>query len=246
MGWAAISTRGSFPTSRATTTFCWFPPESDLRERLRAAAAHVELLQEPGGALDQAPRPKPAEARVRRPVEVVERDVLGERELEHEPAPLASSGMWPTPASRMRCVLAAREVTPGDREAAALERAQARQRLDELRLAVAVDAGDADDLTGADLERDAAHRVELAIVEHVEILDLEQRLAGHRSGLLDAQENVATDHQARELRLGRTRGGQRLDLLPAPEHRDAVGDLEHLVQLVADEDDRHALARRGS
>ena len=29
---------------------------------------------------------------------------------------------------------------------------------------------------------------------------------------------------------------------PAPEDGDPVGDLEHLVQLVADEDDRHALA----
>ena len=30
--------------------------------------------------------------------------------------------------------------------------------------------------------------------------------------------------------------------LPAPQDGDPVGDLEHLVQLVADEDDRHALA----
>ena len=33
--------------------------------------------------------------------------------------------------------------------------------------------------------------------------------------------------------------------LAAPQHGDAVGDLEHLVQLVADEDDRQALALEG-
>ena len=36
-------------------------------------------------------------------------------------------------------------------------------------------------------------------------------------------------------------GGQRLDLLAAPQHGDPVRDLGHLVQLVADEDDRLAL-----
>ena len=33
-------------TSRAITTFCWLPPESDAARRLRRAAAHVELLQQ--------------------------------------------------------------------------------------------------------------------------------------------------------------------------------------------------------
>ena len=36
---------------------------------------------------------------------------------------------------------------------------------------------------------------------------------------------------------------QRLDELAAPKDGDAVGDLEHLVELVADEDDRQPLAR---
>ena len=37
--------------------------------------------------------------------------------------------------------------------------------------------------------------------------------------------------------------GHGVDLHAAPEHRDAVGDLQHLVQLVADEDDGLALPR---
>ena len=48
---------------------------------------------------------------------------------------------------------------------------------------------------------------------------------------------------SREPRLGGALAGDRLDLLPAPEDRDPVGDLEHLVELVADEDDRQALVR---
>ena len=78
--------------------------------------------------------------------------------------------------------------------------------------------------------------------QHAEVVDLEQRLRGARRRLLDAQEHVAADHQPRELRLRRACGGQRLDLLAAAQHGDAVGDLQHLVELVADEDDRHALA----
>src|SRR5262249_12075363 len=73
------------------------PRENDLllvasRERsvdgLRPAAAHVVLGQQPSRALEDAPRIEPAPARERRLVVVVERDVLGERELEHEAAPL--------------------------------------------------------------------------------------------------------------------------------------------------------------
>ena len=74
-------------------------------------------------------------------------------------------------------MLAPRQSAAGDAKVAARDRAQPGQRLDELGLAVAVDARDADDLAGAHVERDAAHRLELAVVEHVQVLDLEQRLA---------------------------------------------------------------------
>ena len=119
--------------------------------------------------------------------------------------------------------------------------AQARERVDQLALAVVVDAGDADDLAGANLERDAAHLLDVAVVEHVEVLDLEQRLSGLRRGLLDAEHDLAADHQLREAGLGRAFARDRVDLLAAAQDADPVGDLEHLVQLVGDEDDRHAL-----
>ena len=70
-------------------------------------------------------------------------------------------------------------------------------------------------------------------------------LARLRRRLLDAQQHLAADHRAGERLLGRALARHRLDLLAAPQDGDPVGDLEHLVQLVADEDDRLAVGLRG-
>ena len=75
-------------------------------------------------------------------------------------------------------------------------------RLEQLGLAVAGDAGDADDLAGAHVEatrprRMATPRASLT----VEVLDLEQLTApGLAGALLDAQQHAAADHQLGELR----------------------------------------------
>ena len=116
------------------------------------------------------------------------------------------------------------------------------QGLDELRLTVAVDTRDPDDLAGAHLQGHAADGRQLAVVEDVHVLHLQHGIAGLRRLLLDSQEHVAPNHEARKTLLGRTGSRKRLDLLTPAEDRHAVGDLEHLVQLVADEDDRHPLA----
>ena len=52
------------------------------------------------------------------------------------------------------------------------------------------------------------------------------------------KQHVAADHQLGQARLGGALRVDRADLLAAPQHGDAVGDLEHLAQLVRDEDDR--------
>ncbi len=90
--------------------------------------------------------------------------------------------------------------------------------------------------------RHAANGLESAVVAHDQVFDLEQWLPRLRRLLVDAKEHLASDHRPREPRLRRPRPGNRLDPLPAAEDRDPVGDLEHLVQLVADEDDRLSLA----
>ena len=70
---------------------------------------------------------------------------------------------------------------------------------------------------------------------------LRRALARRAGRLVDPQEDLAPDHPPRELLLGRAGSRKRLDHLPAAQDRDPVGDLEHLVQLVADEDDREPL-----
>ena len=149
--------------------------------------------------------------------------------------------MWPIPASSLPRTSAPVTSRPSTFTVPATAAAQPGQRLHQLALAVVVDAGDADDLARAHLEGDALHGGQPAVVDHLEVGDLEQRLARLGRLLGDAEEHVAPDHHARERLLGRALGRHRLDLLAAPQHAHAVGDVEHLAELVGDEDDRLAL-----
>src|SRR2546427_5143764 len=60
--------------------------------RARPSTADVELPEQLARPLDDPPRVEPAVARVRLPLVVVEHEVLGEREVEHEAATLAVLG----------------------------------------------------------------------------------------------------------------------------------------------------------
>src|SRR5207249_4821425 len=62
------------------------------RQCLRVPSPHVESLQESARTGDERPREEPAVACVRRLLVVVEREVLGEREVQDEPAPLTVLG----------------------------------------------------------------------------------------------------------------------------------------------------------
>src|SRR5581483_8343493 len=73
-----------------------------------------------------------------------------------------------------------RSVVPASRE---LDRAlgvaaQAGDRVDQLGLAVAVDACDADDFPGAYVERDPADALDAALVHDVQVLDTQQHVTG--------------------------------------------------------------------
>ena len=63
---------------------------------------------------------------------------------------------------------------------------------------------------------------------------------------IDGQLDLAADHQLGELVLVRLAGDAAAHHLAAPDDRDAVGDLEDLVELVADEDDAVALGRQAA
>ena len=148
--------------------------------------------------------------------------------------------MWPSPRRGTAAGLAG-DVLVADHDPPCLRLPQAGDRVDQLGLPVAVDTGDPDDLAPAHLERDIADLLERPVVLDRQPFDREQRLGRLAGALVDPQQHLAPDHQARQALLGRAGRRQRLDLLAAAQHRDPVGDLGHLVQLVADEDDRLAL-----
>ncbi len=153
------------------------------------------------------------------------------------PSRIRSSGTWATPRS---------ETWRGDAEVVVWpsmtispESADRRpdDRLDELGLAVALDAGERDDLARPDLEADALDGHVVAVVAHVEVRDREHHVARRRRALDDLELHVPADHEVREDLAGRVLGLHRAGDASAAQHRDPVRDLQHLVELVGDEDD---------
>ena len=98
------------------------------------------------------------------------------------------------------------------------------------------------DLSRTDLERHAPHLLDASVVTDPQVLDSGATPHPLDAALFDPKQHFAPDHESGELLLGRTRGGQGLDDLAPSQDRDSIGDLEHFVQLVGDEDDRHPLA----
>jgi hypothetical protein len=121
--------------------------------------------------------------------------------------------------------------------------AQAEDRLDQLVLAVALHAGDADDLAGPHVQADRVDRGLVAVVVHGQPVDREHGVAGVGSALVDAQEHRPADHEPRQLGGAGVGRGGRGHHLAATHHRDAVRHRHHLGQLVRDEDDGGAGGR---
>ena len=93
-------------------------------------------------------------------------------------------------------------------------------------------------------KRDVAHDLVPAVVADGEVGDAQHRLRRMALAAVDGQLHVATDHQLGQVVLVRLAGNAAADHLAAADDGDPVGDLQHLVQLVADEDDRVALRLR--
>ena len=132
---------------------------------------------------------------------------------------------------------------------------QAADGLHELGLAVTLHPGDPEDLPGVDLEGHALHGFGTPVGGDAEVPHHEGRLATwtplfplfpgqlgaelHRSAPPDP--DLLPHHHPGKL-LGRCFPGLHLPHhFPATEHRDPVGDLQDLPELVGDEDDPHAL-----
>ena len=188
VGCAAMRTRGSRIDLAGDDDLLLVAAGERPRRRPRAAAAHVELLQELHGARDQpAGSSHPRRAFGGRSKSCNAR-FSARLNSSTRPRRCRSSGMCPTPASRIACVARTGQVRPGDLDAPARAAPQAGDRLDQLGLAVSVDARDAHDLAGLHRQRHAAHGFEPPVVERVQVLDLEQRLAGRARRLVDPQE----------------------------------------------------------
>ena len=84
------------------------------RLRLRAASADVELRDQASRPFDETIREEPAETRRRRLAVVVECDVLGEREVEHEAASLPVLRDVPEPGVEVVPCAVARHILAGE------------------------------------------------------------------------------------------------------------------------------------
>ena len=138
----------------------------------------------------------------------------------------------------MRDVLAAKQDFP------VLDRLKPRQAVDQLRLTVAVDAGDADDLARAHLKRYVMHGVVLVLPGgDRQVLHVEQHVARRARLFLHVEIDAAPDHHGRELLGGSIFRLDRADALALAQNGAAVGHGHDLLQLVRDEQDRLALGR---
>ena len=116
-------------------------------------------------------------------------------------------------------------------------RADAGQRVEQLRLAVAGDPGDADDLAGAHGEADPLDPRHALVAGDHEVAHLQHRLARPRRPLLDPQQHLAADHQLGQLLLAGLRGPAVRHHGPGAHDADLVGHRHDLAQLVGDQDD---------
>src|ERR1019366_10782151 len=132
-----------------------------------------------------------------------------------------------------------------ERDCPGLDVANASQRLDQFGLPVALDSREGDDLTGVDVEGHAVHRRQTAVVAYDEVANLHHRVARSAGLLFYGQDHVAAHHHRRQLGLRVAGLGHPHDPALA-DHRDDVGDLAYLAQLVRDEEDRLSRLLQGA
>ncbi len=132
---------------------------------------------------------------------------------------------------------------------------ESREGLDELALAVSLDAGDPEDLASVDVKGEVLHGDLLRVRLHGEALDMEDArsctlrslangslVAGgltlrEFNGLLSNELDRFTDHQPGEALRGRLRRPDVADHLPVSQDDDPISNRTDFLQLVGDEDD---------
>ena len=124
---------------------------------------------------------------------------------------------------------------------AAAQRTHAGDGFDQLALTVAFDGGDAQNLTRAHIQAHTLHGGQHAVGEHLQILHADA-LVARVAGLFQlGVQHLAADHHAGQHALVDLAGVLQAHQLARAHHAHAVGDRHDLVELVGDDDDRHAL-----
>ena len=114
---------------------------------------------------------------------------------------------------------------------------QAQDHFGELRLTVALHAGDRQDLTAGNIEGHVIEQRNATRAQQRHVLEGQATAGGARGILLHAHQHLAPDHLRGQRGLGIARGRMPHDPTTA-DHRDLIGDRAHLAQLVRDEHDR--------
>lgn len=119
---------------------------------------------------------------------------------------------------------------------------EARQAINEFRLAVAIDPGQADDLTSAHIK---AHALDGVVLVHSgghhQVFHTENGIPRLCLALDDLQLNGAAHHHIAQVLLIRITGVHRADALALAQDGDAVGHGHDLVELVGDKENGFAL-----
>ena len=131
-----------------------------------------------------------------------------------------------------------REPLPGHDHVPVVDSTQPGEHFGELGLSVARHAGDSEDLATANVEAHLAQRGQASRAARRHGAQLHDCFVGGCVPMLHRQLALLTRHQGRQLTRRHAGGGQRGDVLTIAQHGDPVADLEHLVELVGDEDDR--------
>jgi len=134
------------------------------------------------------------------------------------------------------------DVVPTKSDFAARGRPQPGDDLGQRALAIARHAGQADDLAGAHVEADPAQRRPFAVVLCLHVAQAEAHLVGSAGLLGRLGGQRPANHHLGQLLLGRALHRRRADGAAVAQHRHPVAQLDDLVQLVGDEDQRVAVA----
>src|SRR5258708_10296486 len=125
----------------------------------------------------------------------------------------------------------------GNGDLAACDLTHTCQRLNEFGLTIAFYTCNAKNFARAYIEAYAMQSFQATVRLRMQILYTQHN--GTRVGrrLVDAQQDLASHHQACDLGLAGLAGNQLAGVLATPQNGDAISEFKHLAQLVGDEDD---------